>query len=58
MTDCCGDFEDAHVMRLLELVGYDPTRGRGVYNVLPVNRKQIVIDASRWRLQLGARYTF
>src|SRR5438034_10293858 len=37
MTYCCGDFENAHVMRLLELVGYDPTRGRGVYNVLPVN---------------------
>ncbi len=51
-------FDNYHVVRLLELVGYDSPRGRGIYNVLPVNRKQIVIEASRWRLQLGARYTF
>ena len=42
---------------LLQLVGYDPAAGRGVYRRLPRTR-QAVIDGSRWRMQLGARFTF
>jgi hypothetical protein len=42
---------------VLELVGYDPAGGRGVYQRLPV-RRFIKEENSRWRLQLGARYTF
>jgi hypothetical protein len=39
-------------------VGYDQARGRGVYNVLPVDRKVIDTEATHWRLQLGAKYSF
>jgi hypothetical protein len=43
---------------LLGLVGYDAARDRGVYRVLdsPVMHTDLV--ASRWRIQLSARYTF
>ena len=46
-----------HDDRLLQLVGYDSARSRGVYELLDTNR---FLDetASRWRLQLGARYEF
>jgi Carboxypeptidase regulatory-like domain len=43
---------------LLHLVGYDQANQRGVYEVLPVNRKERDFEATRWRMQLGARYTF
>ena len=43
---------------LLELVGYDLLNGRGVYNVLPVDRNTVDAEATRWRVQVGARYTF
>jgi hypothetical protein len=43
---------------LLQLVGYDEANGRGVYNVLPVSRRQIDPDASRWRLELGSTLFF
>ena len=43
---------------LLELVGYDLPNGRGVYNVLPVDRNAVDAEATRWRVQIGARYTF
>jgi hypothetical protein len=43
---------------LLELVGYDLPNGRGVYNVLPVDRKMVDTEATRWRVQVGARYSF
>lgn len=43
---------------LLELVGYDEANRRGIYTVLQPNRRRIDPFASRWRLQLSARYTF
>jgi len=43
---------------LLELVGYDLPNGRGVYNVLPVDRNTVDAEATLWRVQRGARYTF
>ncbi|HET8623983.1 MAG TPA: TonB-dependent receptor [Gemmatimonadales bacterium] len=43
---------------LLELVGYDEANQRGIYTVLQPNRRRIDPVASRWRLQLSARYTF
>jgi hypothetical protein len=49
---------DGHTVPLLELVGYDEANGRGVYGVLPVSRRQIDPDASRWRLQLGSTLFF
>ena len=39
---------------LMDFLGYDIANGRGVYGPVPVYRRQIVVDASRWRLQLGA----
>jgi len=42
----------------LGLVGYDQANGRGIYTVLPVDRNARDIDATRWRMQLGARYAF
>jgi len=44
---------DGRVVTLLELLGYDTARGRGIYRVLPTDRRQVEPDASRWRLQLG-----
>jgi hypothetical protein len=43
---------------LLRLVGYDDARGRGVYELAPVSRRQVDLEASRWRLQLGASLSF
>jgi hypothetical protein len=43
---------------VLELVGYDQANGRGVYRVLPEDRNSRDDEATRWRMQLGARYTF
>jgi hypothetical protein len=45
-------------VELLQLVGYDQARGRGVYDVLPVDRNVIDAEATRWRLQVGAKYSF
>ena len=42
---------------LLGLVGYDSMRDRGIYQVLDAT-SQIDLVASRWRLQLSARYSF
>jgi hypothetical protein len=42
---------------LLQLVGYDPGAGRGIYRRLPRTRRA-VLDGSQWRMQLGARLTF
>jgi hypothetical protein len=39
---------------LLQLVGYDAAKGRGVCELAPVYRRQVDLEASRWRLQLGA----
>jgi len=43
---------------VLELVGYDQANQRGIYNVIPVDRNVRDDGATRWRMQLGARYTF
>jgi hypothetical protein len=42
----------------LHLVGYDDANGRGIYETLPMDRNVRDNEATRWRLQLGARYTF
>jgi hypothetical protein len=44
--------------QLLRLVGYDAARGRGVYQFQLPDRRQVDIQASRWRMQLGATVTF
>jgi len=43
---------------LLKLRGYDAALGRNLYEVTLPARNAINIDASRWRMQLGARYAF
>src|SRR5207247_7062815 len=43
---------------MLKLVGWDPGNLRGVYQ-LELPKRGVVEDAaSRWRMQLGARYAF
>ena len=42
----------------MEIVGYDTPNGRGVYALVPVHRRQIDLDASRWRMQLSATLSF
>jgi hypothetical protein len=49
---------DGNAVPLLQLVGYDTPNSRGVYTLLPVSRRQIDVDASRWRLQLGATVSY
>jgi hypothetical protein len=44
--------------QLLQLVGWDPSRERGIYHVLPPDRRFRDDPATRWRIQLGARWTF
>lgn len=43
---------------LLELAGYDAAGGRGIYRWLRPTTPAVDPDGSRWRMQLGARYTF
>jgi hypothetical protein len=43
---------------LLELTGYDHGTGRGVYRLIPVERSAVANEVSRWRVQLGARFSF
>jgi hypothetical protein len=43
---------------LLELAGWDAALGRGVYHRIRAVRNFVDLDASRWRMQLGGRYTF
>jgi hypothetical protein len=43
---------------ILELVGYDQANQRGIYNSFPVDRNLRDDDATRWRIQFGARYKF
>jgi hypothetical protein len=43
---------------MLDLVGYDQANQRGIYNVIPVDRDTRDDEATRWRMQLGARYSF
>ncbi len=50
------DFGNA--VPLMELVGFDVPNGRGVYQLVPVHRRRIDVNASRWRLQLGGTLSF
>jgi hypothetical protein len=43
---------------MMELLGWDADQGRGVYRPIPVSRRGIDVEASRWRMQLGATLTF
>jgi hypothetical protein len=43
---------------ILELVGYDEAKGRGIYNFSTRDPNRRDDEATRWRMQLGARYTF
>ena len=43
---------------LLKLRGYDSVFDRNLYQLTLPARNAINVDASRWRLQLGARYSF
>jgi hypothetical protein len=43
---------------LLGLDGYDPANGRGIYRVFSSPETSRDNEATRWRMQLGARYTF
>jgi hypothetical protein len=43
---------------MLHLAGYDHANQRGVYDVVRVDRRARDIEGTRWRLQLGARYTY
>ena len=44
--------------QLLQLVGWDPVRERGIYHVLSPDRRFRDDPATRWRMQFGARWTF
>ena len=43
---------------LLQLVGYDSAGARGIYRLLRRTPRAADFGGSRWRMQLGARYTF
>jgi hypothetical protein len=43
---------------LFRLVGFDPANQRGIYQLRPPDRRHVDQDASRWRMQIGARLAF
>jgi len=43
---------------ILKLVGYDEVHERGRYSFVPVDRNVRDDGATRWSMQLGARYNF
>lgn len=45
-------------VRMLRLRGWDATNARGIYQFTPPARGVPDVVASRWRMQLGARYDF
>ena len=45
-------------LNLLTLTGYSAAMGRGVYRLSLPQRRQVNVNASRWQMQLGARYRF
>ena len=45
-------------VNLLRLTGYDPVNNRGVYDLSLPQRDRVQTNASRWKMQLGAKYTF
>ncbi|MGH7513922.1 MAG: TonB-dependent receptor [Gemmatimonadales bacterium] len=44
--------------QFLQLVGSDQANQRGIYDFFPPDRKARDDNATRWRMQLGARYSF
>jgi hypothetical protein len=50
--------DEGNAVRLLRLVGYDTAHSRGVYEFVPISRRQIDVDASRWQLQFGTTVFF
>jgi hypothetical protein len=47
-----------NLIPLMEIVGYDASKDRGVYALVPVYRQPIDVNASGWRLQLGTALSF
>jgi hypothetical protein len=45
-------------VQMLYLSGYDQANQRGMYRVIPVDLRARDFEATRWRLQLGARFTY
>ena len=45
-------------VQMLALTGYDEANQRGKYLVIPVDLRARDVEATRWRLQLGARLTY
>ena len=43
---------------LVRLAGFDDQRGRGIYQLRLPEPEKADAEASRWRMQLGARYVF
>ena len=43
---------------ILRMVGYDEVNQRGIYVFQPNDTRVWNVEASRWRMQLGARYVF
>jgi outer membrane receptor protein involved in Fe transport len=43
---------------LLRLIGYDGALGRGIYTPQIPQLRVLDVDGSRWRMQLGAKYSF
>lgn len=43
---------------LLDLVGYHVANGRRIYSVQDTPRHEVEVPATRWHVQLSARYTF
>lgn len=53
-----GGVSNGNRVSLLELTGYDEVHARGVYRVINPRRHNLDVDATRWRMQISARYTF
>jgi hypothetical protein len=45
-------------LTLLTLAGYSAASQRGIYSLNIPIRRQVSVDASRWKMQFGARYSF
>lgn len=45
-------------LNLLQLSGYSTATGRGTYRLVLPQRRQVNVNASRWQMQMGARYSF
>jgi hypothetical protein len=53
-----GEVRGIEQTSLLRLIGHDPVQSRGIYAVQIPRFRVLDVDASRWRMQLGARYSF